>query len=694
MQDFKGQNSLVEFIYNDNLAETTDEKIQLVRVLSRSSTLPKVQSINILPLSSDPDGFYIQAGRSIKIGVNILANPVIALVYIRYGLEWQIWYKSQSKQNFNPKICDMAACQVSSKFYDTIPEDDKQALKQIPEGFFEIFQKFKTDTDLPELSKAEFEQLGKMHNKDYPEKPLKKESLNSVRHLAYPLEYLLLSGGDMRLQIDPNQLLNKYGCRPFPRPKAFTFASSTATSISNIAFNQSEKRRENLIAKCFEKDYKKTLNNFSDEIKADIKFLLSLPESSSLILAPSGTDISLLFAGLCQTLFDKPIVHILVASDETGSGVPLALMGKHFSDRSSQGVSVLKGTLIETFKETATIDIRLRNQDGKLKSTEDLDREVTESYGKILEGGKQPVLHVMNQSKLGYSAPSERCLLNLEKKFGKNFFALIDNSQLRMNREKISDYIKRDYAMTVTGSKFFTGPPFNGALIIPENRETALRKSQLKLPDGLINYVFKNDFPTDWNSVQKLKKGTNLGTLMRWYASIIEVDRYFETPVSLRNLGTEMFCKHVQMSIDRASFLEGLAEGTQAENNTDIYAEKNRTIFPFFVFSGGKVLSHEDVGRVYKLLNQNLSDVFDSEKEDTGLLGDQACHIGQPVKAVYKDGTPTGVVRISLGSRVISESWKDQDVSLFFQKIEEQMNQVDVIIRKIKLILEHPEWLG
>jgi len=65
-----------------------------------------------------------------------------------------------------------------------------------------------------------------------------------------------------------------------------------------------------------------------------------------------------------------------------------------------------------------------------------------------------------------------------------------------------------------------------------------------------------------------------------------------------------------------------------------------------------------------------------------------------PVKAVYKDGTPTGVVRISLGSRVISESWKDQDVSLFFQKIEEQMNQVDVIIRKIKLILEHPEWLG
>lgn len=694
MQDefTKNQNTLVEFIYQDNLAETTSDKIQLVRILSRSSTLPKVQNINIQPLNSNPDGFYIQAGRSIKLGANILSNPVVALIYIRYGLEWQIWYKSQPKKDFDPRLCDIAACRVTAEFYNTIPEDDTKSLNKIPEEFFKIFYKFTYDSNLPALSEADFEQLGLMHNKDYPEQPLKKESLDILSHLAFPLEYLLMNGGDMRLQIDPKRLLNKYGCRPFPRPKAFTFASSTATSISNIAFNQTEKKREQLIEKCFEIGCEKTLSKFLDDIKADLKATLSLPEDASVILAPSGTDISLLFAGLCQTLFHKPIVHILVASDETGSGVPMALKGNHFSDRSSQGVSVTKETPLDAFRETELINIPLKNEKGHLKHRQDLDNEVERAFEHVIKKGAQPILHVMNQSKLGFTAPSENCLLNLENKFGKDFFALIDNSQLRMSRRKICNYVQRDYMMTITGSKFFTGPPFNGALILPKIWETLFAESEIDLPEGLIHYVFKNDFPTGWKSIKKFKYGTNLGTLMRWYASFVELERYFETPVALRNLATEMFCKHVEMSIERAVFLQALSVGEEKANDS-FKTNERRTIFPFFILSNGKVLSRNEVDCVYKLLNQSLSALFDLKDEDLGLLGDQACHIGQPVKAIYKDGTPSGVVRISLGSRVISESWKDQDVSLFFQKIEEQMNQVDIIIRKIKLILNHPEWL-
>jgi len=44
-----------------------------------------------------------------------------------------------------------------------------------------------------------------------------------------------MSGGDLRLNIDEIHLLNKYGCRPFPRPDAFTFASSTASSSAPCA---------------------------------------------------------------------------------------------------------------------------------------------------------------------------------------------------------------------------------------------------------------------------------------------------------------------------------------------------------------------------------------------------------------------------------------------------------------------------
>jgi hypothetical protein len=43
-----------------------------------------------------------------------------------------------------------------------------------------------------------------------------------------------MSGGDLRLNIDEIDLLNKYGCRPFPDLMLFTFASSTGTSVSNL----------------------------------------------------------------------------------------------------------------------------------------------------------------------------------------------------------------------------------------------------------------------------------------------------------------------------------------------------------------------------------------------------------------------------------------------------------------------------
>jgi hypothetical protein len=36
-----------------------------------------------------------------------------------------------------------------------------------------------------------------------------------VENLAKPTEYLLMSGGDLRLNIDEIDLF-KYGCRPFP----------------------------------------------------------------------------------------------------------------------------------------------------------------------------------------------------------------------------------------------------------------------------------------------------------------------------------------------------------------------------------------------------------------------------------------------------------------------------------------------
>ncbi|WP_373941493.1 hypothetical protein OEG92_17955 [Polaribacter sejongensis] len=71
----------------------------------------------------------------------------------------------------------------------------------------------------------------------------------------------------------------------------------------------------------------------------------------------------------------------------------------------------------------------------------------------------------------------------------------------------------------------------------------------------------------------------------------------------------------------------------------------------------------------------------------------QKCHIGQAVNVKFEDDIQSAVLRISLGARVISESWVNRDISLYFRNIEAQLSQITVIIKKIELILNTPELL-
>jgi hypothetical protein len=84
-----------------------------------------------------------------------------------------------------------------------------------------------------------------------------------------------LSGGDLRLNIDEIDLLNKYGCRPFPRPDAFTFASSTGTSVSNFAYDKTDKVRSILIRNSLKNGFKNATIEFSELLKITLEGYLN-----------------------------------------------------------------------------------------------------------------------------------------------------------------------------------------------------------------------------------------------------------------------------------------------------------------------------------------------------------------------------------------------------------------------------------
>ncbi|WP_298368075.1 hypothetical protein [uncultured Lutibacter sp.] len=688
-------NILIEDQYKRTSLFEKENVNYLVRVLKRFNTVPKINSINIITTNREPNLFKIVPNKSIKIGSAFLDKPVLALIYLRYGIEWQVWYKSLGNDKSNTILCDLAALKVTQVFYDLLPKEDKEKLEKL--DYF-LIDKFRKNEDFNEQFLQKHNELQSFHGLSCSNKNVE-ESWNSIlENLAKPTEYLLMSGGDLRLNIDEFQLLNKYGCRPFPRPEAFTFASSTATSVSNFAFDKTDKTRTILIQNSLKKGFKNTTLEFSELLKNNLRKALKINDECQIIFSPSGTDSSLQIAAITQIISDKKITHVLVASDETGSGVPAALKGCHFENTTALNYPVKKGDTVEGFKDVDLIEIPLKNEKGELKTVAQLDDEVLNAISKTNDLGRHVVLHTMDQSKLGYQSPSVEMIKKLDKLHNLSIQIIVDGSQLRLDPKDIQNYLNKGYIVTITGSKYFTGPPYSGALIVPKSVSKTIDAVKKKLPKGLNNYYNHTDWPTTWFCSKDLSDGFNYGSYMRWNAAIVEMDRYYKTPILYRNLGIEMFCNFVEDSIKDSSFLEPLfKEETKINSyNSEEFGLRNiRTIFPFFILNNNnEVLDVDKVKKLYTLLNSDLSEQFKDSSLEIMRLAAQKCHIGQAVNVKYGNDIQSAILRISLGARVISESWVNRDISIYFRNIEAQMSQITVIIKKIELILNNSELLN
>ena len=687
-------NILIEDQYKRTSLFEKENVNYLVRVLKRFNTVPKINNINIITSNSEPNVFKIIPNKSIIIGSLFLNKPVLALVYLRYGIEWQLWYKALSSEKDDFVLCDLAALEVTRIFYKLLPKDDKEKLKNLD---YLLINLIKNDEDLNTESLLKYEELKAFHGLNNANKVFKESWKPIVENLAKPTEYLLMSGGDLRLNIDEIDLLNKYGCRPFPRPDAFTFASSTATSVSNFSFDKTDKVRSILIKNSLKNGFKNTTIDFSELLKNNLKKIFKLNDECQIIFSPSGTDSSLQIAAITQIISDKDITHVLVASDETGSGVPAALKGCHFENTTALNYPVKKGDRIDGFRDIDLIKIPFRDENGELKSSVQLDTEVFTAISKTNKLGRHIVLHVMDHSKLGYQSPSEDMMQSLNTLNNLSIQVIVDAAQLRLDPTDIQNYLNKGYIITITGSKYFTGPPYSGALILPESVSELINSAKNTLPEGLTKYYHHSDWPTSWSCSKDLSDGFNYGSYMRWNAAIVEMEKYYKTPILYRNMGIEMFCNFVEDSIKEATFLEpvyGDETKTNSYNSKEFGIRNIRTIFPFFILKNKEVLSVAHVKKLYVLLNSDISDQFEGSPLEIIRLASQKCHIGQAVNVKYGNDFQSAILRISLGARVISESWVNRDVSLYFRNIEIQMNQITVIIKKIELILSNPELLN
>ncbi|MET4220546.1 hypothetical protein ACVWWG_008813 [Bradyrhizobium sp. LB7.2] len=83
-----------------------------------------------------------------------------------------------------------------------------------------------------------------------------------------------------------------------------------------------------------------------------------------------------------------------------------------------------------------------------------------------LAQGRRVLLQIMDSSKLGWRAPSEACLDEIARRWPRKVQIVVDARQVRLGRRRLRSYLDRGYMVLTTGSKFFGGPAFSGALLV------------------------------------------------------------------------------------------------------------------------------------------------------------------------------------------------------------------------------------
>ena len=489
---------------------------------------------------------------------------------------------------------------------------------------------------------------------------------------------LLTNGGDARIVIDPSRGLNKYGCAPLPDRDLAAFGSSTASTISSTGFAAADHLRDRLAqAQGHETAavvYARELDRMRAEL-ADLCGIADLPDLE-IVFAASGTDLHLLAAQLAAGGARAPLLAVMMAATETGSGVPAALGGRHFSARTALGESVVDGADVDAAAAVEVAAVSIRHVDGAARPTELVDAEVDARITEAANSRRPVLLTLVDVSKTGMIAPSPKCALASRRRFPEGITVLVDACQFRLSRASLRAYLEHGFMVALTGSKFLTGPTFSGALLVPRTLARKLRRQPL--PPSLGAYTAKADWPRGWTAARSLPDAANDGLLLRWEAALDELRAFRGIP-----------------DHETAAFLARFAGAVSARLATDPAFEplpvpaldrrplvdaggwdETPTIFPFLLRNGDRhLLPREETARVYGAMAEDRSGSADAPAA-TALR----CEIGQPVPCGMRDGVSVSALRLCASARLAVAAASGAGA--------------DAIIARAMTALDKAAWLG
>ncbi len=491
------------------------------------------------------------------------------------------------------------------------------------------------------------------------------------------LEELLVSGGDNRLNLLSGDGLNKYGCGPRPRA-AIPFGSCTSSSTSPRGYAAAQRTLQYLRR---QPDFDTAIAHCADSIRTRLAALLELDADVEIALAPSGTDVESLAVILAGANSDKRIVNIVVGPGEVGSGTPLAAACCHHDNQTPLGGSPLPGAPINAALAdrvcVKTVDIR--GAGGRQLKDSEINAEITQLVVESSDEDSVVLLHIVAHSKTGVFAPSIACVEQLRTAFP-NLVVVVDAAQGRLSRAGLRDVLRRGYLVIFTGSKFYGGPPFSGALLVPRPLADAVQNLQ-SLPSGFGDYFSAVEMPPRWTALRRsLPSQSNLGVILRWSAALVEIEAYYAVPESTRNQVLIGFESEVSRILGASNVIDMLPTDAWRIDDDDRPLESRTTVFGFWVKPPGarEPLSKSDLIQIHRNLNTDVSERFPQLDRNVAA---RCFHIGQPVNL----GSAGHILRVAIGGELVVRVATDETLG---GSLDQRLTWLSRQIMNLRLKLE------
>jgi hypothetical protein len=529
---------------------------------------------------------------------------------------------------------------------------------------------------------------------DPAEDPVSRDRSRSAAAMAElfaPLDRLLGCGGDPRLRLNPATGANEYGCQPFPCPDTLSFASSTATSISARAYARAGDAREALMQSAIAVGIDAAFDARIEAMRDELKNHLGLA-NAHIVFSPSGTDSQLHALFLTRALLGPALTTVIVAADQTGSGTAFTSRGCHFSAATAQGSPVQKSEPVAGLAHSVTsVALGLLDDNGDCRPQAETDARVLAAIETSIANGTGVLLQIMDSSKLGWRAPSDQCLDEIAARWPDRVQVVVDACQMRLGRPRLKQHLDRGYLVLVTGSKFFTGPPFSGALLVPAGLSATIAAIG-EIAPGIIEYSSRSDWPMKWQALRsRFPIRANFGQWLRWEAALEEIRAYHTVPDELRRMTLTVFGEGVERIIASSPSLRLLPPQQRLEDDSLDEELAQRTIFPFVLTHRSRVLPLEDCRRIYRALARDRSDSASAELHGRDAeIAAQACLVGQPVALGQHGPHPIAALRICAGARLVTETWSS-DANTAYRNLQREFDNVSAIVAKIEWLLGHSD---